>query len=152
MWDLTGPPATTALAVHPLHPSCPPPPLLPVWMKCFFNSLVVGLPWSLNFWQFWLLFVFKFAGVLLFVRESAAFLLRPPSWLELLGCFLQILGVSVREQILMQNIFVSSFYISYSSDPLIFPLTLSILLFPVFQFLPLHIFSRNKILKVKKKT
>ena len=33
----------------------------------FFNSLVVGLPYSLIFWQFWLFFVFKFVVVLLLV-------------------------------------------------------------------------------------
>ena len=33
----------------------------------FFNSLVVGLPYSLIFSQFWLFFVFKFVVVLLLV-------------------------------------------------------------------------------------
>ena len=33
----------------------------------FFNSLVVGLPYSLIFCQFWLFFVFKFVVVLLLV-------------------------------------------------------------------------------------
>ena len=33
----------------------------------FFNSLVVGLPYSLIFCQLWLFFVFKFVVVLLFV-------------------------------------------------------------------------------------
>ena len=33
----------------------------------FFNSLVVGLPYSSIFWQFWLFFVFKFVVVLLLV-------------------------------------------------------------------------------------
>ena len=40
----------------PLHPGCPSLPLLPVWMNVF-NSLVVGLPYSSIFWQFWLFFV-----------------------------------------------------------------------------------------------
>ena len=36
-------------------------------VECFFfNSLVVGLPYSLIFCQFWLFFVFKFVVVLLF--------------------------------------------------------------------------------------
>ena len=33
----------------------------------FFNSLVVGLPYSLIFWQFMLFFVFKFVVLLLVV-------------------------------------------------------------------------------------
>ena len=42
--------------------------LLPSLDECFFfNSLVVGLPYSLIFWQFWLFFVFKFVVVLLLV-------------------------------------------------------------------------------------
>ena len=41
-------------------PGCLSPPLLPVWMNCFlFISLVVGLPYSSFFCQFWLFFVFK---------------------------------------------------------------------------------------------
>ena len=51
--------------------------------ECFFNSLVVGLPRHLIFWQVWLIFVFKLVVVLLFVvRGSEAFLAIPPSWLE----------------------------------------------------------------------
>ena len=43
-----------------LHPSC--------LNECFFfNSLVVGLPYSSTFCQFWLFFVFKFVVVLLLV-------------------------------------------------------------------------------------
>ena len=37
---------------------CPSPPLLQV-DECFFNSLVVRLPYSLIFCQFWFFFVFK---------------------------------------------------------------------------------------------
>ena len=37
----------------------------------FFNSLVVGLPYSSIFCQFWLFFVFKFVVVLLLVCEEA---------------------------------------------------------------------------------
>ena len=41
-------------------PGCPSPPLLPVWMNVSsFISLVVRLPYSLIFCQFWLFFVFK---------------------------------------------------------------------------------------------
>ena len=75
--------------------------------ECFFNSSVVGLPWSLNIWQFCLFFVFKFVVVLLLVVwGSEVFLPMSPPWLELLGCLLQILGVSIQEQIyLYKNIF-----------------------------------------------
>ena len=50
--------------------------------ECFsFNSLVVRLPYSLIFFQFWLYFVFKF--VVLFVMEGGIVCLHmPPSWLE----------------------------------------------------------------------
>ena len=51
----------------------------------FFNSLVVGIPYSSVFWQFWLLFVFKLAIVLLsVVRGSKVHLHMPPSWPEVL--------------------------------------------------------------------
>ena len=52
--------------------------------ECFFsNSLVVGLPHSLIFWQFWLFFVFKFVVVLLLVvRGGKVYLPMPPSWPE----------------------------------------------------------------------
>ena len=83
-----GPPGPSAVALpasvlQPLpHPSCPPATSLPCVLstpaaclcpsyesdECFFfNSLVVRLPYSLIFWQFWLLFVFKFVVVLLLV-------------------------------------------------------------------------------------
>ena len=53
--------------------------------ECFFNSWVVGLPWSLIFWQFWLFFVFKLVVILLLVVQgSEVFLPMPPSWLEAL--------------------------------------------------------------------
>ena len=49
----------------------------------FFNSLVVRLPYSLIFCQFWLFFVFKFVVVLLlFVWEGTVYLPTPPSWPE----------------------------------------------------------------------
>ena len=48
----------------------------------FFNSLVVGLPYSLILWQFWLFFVFKF-DVLLVVLGNKVYLSMPPSWPEL---------------------------------------------------------------------
>ena len=69
-------PATTLPAwpfSHRLATSSPPwlpvsAPLPTCQDECFFfNSLVVGLPYSLIFWQFWLFFVFKFGVVFLLV-------------------------------------------------------------------------------------
>ena len=70
MWD----PPLCQLPLRPVHePPCLKlsPPWLPVSSpptildECFcFNSLVVGLPYSSIFWQFWLFFVFKFVVVL----------------------------------------------------------------------------------------
>ena len=49
----------------------------------FFNSLVVGLPYSSMFCQFWLFFVFKFVVVLLLVVQGGTECLpMPPSWPE----------------------------------------------------------------------
>ena len=49
----------------------------------FFNSLVVGPPYSSIFQQFWLVFVFKFVVVLLLVVQGGtACLPIPPSWPE----------------------------------------------------------------------
>ena len=48
----------------------------------FFNSLVIGLPYSLSVCQFWLFFVFKFVVVLLVVRGGTVCLPLPPSWPE----------------------------------------------------------------------
>ena len=71
-------PSSRCLAASPLCPCCPSPPLLPV-----FNSLVVGLPYSSIFWQFWF-FVFKLVVVLLVVQGSEVFLPTSASWPELL--------------------------------------------------------------------
>ena len=83
------------------HLACPGPPatalprVLSTWLpvsapptgldKCFFfNSLVVRLPYSSIFCQFWLFFVFKFVVVLLLVVQGGTVCLpMPPSWLEL---------------------------------------------------------------------
>ena len=77
-----GPPAATLLRVLSswLPVSAPPTGL----DECFFfNSLVVGLPYSLIFCQFWLLFVLKFVVVLLLVvRGGAVCLPAPLSWPE----------------------------------------------------------------------
>ena len=53
--------ASPCLAESPLCPGCPSPPSPPTSLVgCFFFiSLVVGLPYSLIFCQFWLFFVFK---------------------------------------------------------------------------------------------
>ena len=74
MWDhlllqLPPHPVLQPLPCHksslPWLPVCTPPTGLDE--SFFFNSLVVGLPYSSIFWQFWLLFVFKFVVVLLLV-------------------------------------------------------------------------------------
>ena len=75
---------------HPLPCHILSPPRLPISApptsldECFFfKSLVVRLPCSLIFWQFWLVFVFKLVIViLLVVPGSKVYLPMPPSWLE----------------------------------------------------------------------
>ena len=58
-------------------------PLSSLYECLFFNSLVVGLPYSLIFWLLWLVFVFKLVVVLYFVvLRSKAYLSTPLSWLE----------------------------------------------------------------------
>ena len=48
---LSGPPVTALLGVFSTRlPISAPPTSL---NECFFNSLVVGLPYNLIFWQFW---------------------------------------------------------------------------------------------------
>ena len=71
------------------------PPWLPIFSpptsldECFFfNSLVVGLPYSSIFCQFLLFFVFNFVVVFLSVVEGGKlYLPTPPSWLEVLNFF-----------------------------------------------------------------
>ena len=65
------------------------PPRLPISAlptdldECFFfKSLVVGLTYSLIFWQFWLFFVFKFVVLLLVVQGGKVYLPMSPSWPE----------------------------------------------------------------------
>ena len=67
-------------SLHWLPISTPPTSL----DECsFFNSLVVGLPYSSIFWPFWLFFVFKFVVVLLLVVWGGkVYLSMPPSLLE----------------------------------------------------------------------
>ena len=60
------------LAANPLYPSCLSVPLLLVWMNVsFFISLVVRLPYSLIFCQFWLFFVFKLLLSFFWLCEEA---------------------------------------------------------------------------------
>ena len=78
MWDrpVHNPPpclprsSSHRLAASPLHqlPVSTPPPSLDEYF--FFNFLVVGLPYSSIFCQFWLFFVFKFVVVLLLVVQG----------------------------------------------------------------------------------
>ena len=58
----------------------------------FFISLVVGLSYSLIFWQFWFFFVFKFVVVLLVVRGGKVYLPLLPSWPDVRFTFLMTLS------------------------------------------------------------
>ena len=89
MWDylVRQLPLCPVLQPQPCQESCLPQ--LPISApptgldECFFSSLVVGLPYSLIFCQFWLFFVFKFVVVLLLVMQGGTVCLpTPPSWLE----------------------------------------------------------------------
>ena len=79
------------LVLQPLPCGMSFPPQLPVSAlpsgldECFFyNSVVVGLPYSSISWQFWLFFVFKFVVCLLVVRGGTVCLPMLPSWPEVL--------------------------------------------------------------------
>ena len=77
---LPSPPAATLLQVLSMGlPISTPPTSLD---ECFFfNSLVVGLPYGLIFFQFWLFIFFKFVVLLLLVVWGGTVcLLTPPSW------------------------------------------------------------------------
>ena len=51
---------------------------------CFFNSVIVGVPWILIFWHFWLFIDFRLVVfLLLIVWGNEGFLPTPPSWPEL---------------------------------------------------------------------
>ena len=88
-----GPP-TLPVATHPSPPAATLAGVLSAQLpistpptglnECFFfNSLVVRLPYSSIFWQFWLFFVFKFVVFLhLVVQEGEVYLPMPPSWLK----------------------------------------------------------------------
>ena len=80
--------ASHHLAASPL---CPAACLCPSYGldECFFfNSLVIRLPYSSIFCQFWLFFVLKFVVVLLLVvRGGTVYLPMPPSWPEVQKLF-----------------------------------------------------------------
>ena len=87
-----GPPSPPAAALLRVLSARLPVSIPPASLdECFlFNSLVVGLPYSSIFCQFWLFFVFKFVVVLLVVRGGAVCLPTPPSWLEVSGHILSV--------------------------------------------------------------
>ena len=76
---------------HPIHQQLPCRMSSPFWLpvstsptsldECFFfNFLVVGLPYSSIFWQFWLFFVVKFVVFLLVVQGVIVYLPIPSYW------------------------------------------------------------------------
>ena len=71
-----GPPSPPALPCQESSPSWLPVSAPPANLdECsFFNSLVVGFPYSLIFWQFWLFFVFKFVVVILLVVQGSKYI------------------------------------------------------------------------------
>ena len=75
-WVQQPPPCDESFPGH-LPVSAPPTGL----DECFFsNSLVAGLPYSSNFCQFWLFFVFKLLLSFFWLCEEAQCLPTPPSW------------------------------------------------------------------------
>ena len=73
---------TTTLCSPPWLPISTPPTCLDEHF--FFKSLVVGLPYSLFFWQLWLFLVLKLVVILLVVVWGhEAYLPMPPPWPEL---------------------------------------------------------------------
>ena len=93
MWDCLIP---QPQPLPPRPPAAALPQVLSIWLpisapptsldECFFfNSLVVRFPYSLIFWQFCLIFVFKFVvALLLVVRGGTVYLPMPLSWPEVL--------------------------------------------------------------------
>ena len=84
--------------------------------ECFFNSLVVGVPCSLIFWQCLLFIVFRLVVILLVMQGSKAFLPTSPSWPEL--CFLYLFIRFITEFILNKCILNerSSLYVRFCSQ------------------------------------
>ena len=60
----------------------------------FFKSLVVGLPYSSIFWQFWLLFLNLLSFFWWCEEGRKAYLTTPPSWLEIYLGLLKLLEYS----------------------------------------------------------
>ena len=60
---------TTAVTVHPLHPIS----FAHLDEYFLFKSLVVGLPYSSIFWQFWLYFVLRLVVILLMVVREVKY-------------------------------------------------------------------------------
>ena len=80
VWDPRS--ASHCLAGSPLRPAAHLCPSCHLGECFFFNSLIVGLPYSLIFWQFWLFIVFKFVVLLLVVRGGTVCLPTHPSWMK----------------------------------------------------------------------
>ena len=87
MWDcLLCHPPPCPLVHQPLTCHTSSPPQLPIFTppnsldECFFfNFLVVRLPYSLIFWQFWVYFLLRLVVIILMVVQGGdAFLLIPP--------------------------------------------------------------------------
>ena len=113
------------LSTHRCGKSCPPATALPTQSATFpgvlclfyqldkgffFNSLVARLSWSLIFWQFRLLFVFKLVVILLLVvRGSEVFLHKPPSWLaaHLFSFFFSLIFVYIFFTCFSMRLFLS---------------------------------------------
>ena len=75
--------SSRCLARSPVHPAAHLLPPTSLDDCFFFNSLVVRLPYSSTFWQFWLFFVFKSVVILLLVVQgNKIYLSAHPSWPE----------------------------------------------------------------------
>ena len=89
--------STSHSLAHPSPPATALPRLLSAQLRVsappssldecvFFNSLIVGLPYSLIFCQFWLFFVLKLWLTFFWLCKEAQCLPTTPSWLEVLKC------------------------------------------------------------------
>ena len=100
-------PASASLLPPHCHHTISSPPQLPISILpiCldeyfFFKSLVVGLPYSLVFWQFWLYFVLRLVVIpLVVVQGGEVCLPTTSSWLDvkflLLKDFPTALGMGI---------------------------------------------------------
>ena len=92
----------------------------------FFISLVVGLPYSSIFCQFWLFFVFKFVVVLLLVVQGGPVCLpMPPSWLEVPNHILIYLAFLLKGIVLI--IYTKVLFQDFSLKSLCFALIVDLL-------------------------